>query len=249
MSIKNTEALVIGSVNLIEADRIITFYTRGFGKIKAVAKGVKSHKSRFGSRMELLTHCNIIYTEKEGRELHYIRKAETIDSHEGFRHDMKKLTAALYIAELVENLIKEGEEGEYEVIFFFLLKVLQCLRDYSDIDSILRIYEIRMLHFLGFMPELHRCVMCKHLFNNGRWFFSVSAGGLVCTRCRSTLNENIPISHGGVMFLRKAVSINRDKIERLHLLPSTKGEINYILHKYIVYRIEKELKSYPFLGY
>ena len=248
MSIRSTEALVIGSFNLIEADRIITLYTREFGKIKVVAKGIKSLKSKFGSSLETLTYLNIIYVEKEGRDLQYIRQADTIESHDFLRQNLNKLTAALYVVELVQHLIEIGEEGDFAGIFSLILKVLESLGNCNDIDSILRIFEIRILNILGFGPVLTHCICCNCEFYKGRWFFSAHIGGLICLHCISKVNDQMFISQGGVMFLRKALTIDQNKIARLHLVRSSKEEIDCILHKYILYQVQKELKSYPFLA-
>lgn len=247
MSIRNTEALVIGSVNLIEADRIITLYTRKFGKIKVVAKGIKSLKSKLGSSLELLTYLNIIYVEKEGRELQYIRQADTINSFDLLRQNLTRLTAGLYIVELVQHLIKIGEEGDFDEIFSLILKVLDYLQNCTDIASILRIFEIRILNILGFCPVLTHCICCNCKFFKGRWFFSAYIGGLICLHCMNKVKDQNYISQGGVMFLRRALTIDQNKIERLHLVKSSQREIDHILHRYILYQIEKELKTYPLL--
>src|SRR5918999_4872407 len=96
------EGIVLKTIKLGEADRIVTFFTRQNGKVRAVAKGVRKTKSRFGGRLEPYTRVELLIYR--GRSLDTITQADIIDPFRGLRHDYDRLWSAAALAEIVEKI-------------------------------------------------------------------------------------------------------------------------------------------------
>jgi DNA repair protein RecO (recombination protein O) len=246
VSINSTEALVIGSTNLVEADRIISVYSPLFGQIRGVAHGVKRIKNRFGSSLEPLTHIVLMFKEKPNRELQLIKQADIINSYKELREDITRLTAGLYVAELVQKLTPVGGDGQ-PFIFWLILKILDLLTEKSDIISILRIFEVRLLNLLGYKPNLECCLGCKSVNFGYNWGFSPSMGGVVCPGCRPRYRDVLSISPGGIKFLTQAMQMDLDKVGRLKIIPSNRDELEGVLQKTLLEHLGSSTKSYPIL--
>src|SRR5262245_11182638 len=101
--------IVLRTMRLGEADKVVTLVTEGRGKVRAVAKGVRKTKSRFGGRLEPLTHLALqLY---EGRNLDTITQVDTIDHFRGIREDLDRLTQATTMLEVVDAIVQEGEQN------------------------------------------------------------------------------------------------------------------------------------------
>ncbi|MGA1796614.1 MAG: DNA repair protein RecO [bacterium] len=246
MSLLATEAVVIGSTNLVEADRIVAVYSPRYGQIRGVAHGVKRIKNPFGSALEPLTHIHLIVKVRPNRELQIIRQADIINSFQALRGDIIRLTAGLYGAELVQRLTPVGGEGQPEV-FDLLVRYLGLLTEKRDMITLLRILELRLLALLGYGPQLERCQVCGAVLHGHGWGFSPEQGGLVCPRCRHGVRDAHPMSPGGIMFLRQAVSMDLERIGRLRVLPSAREELEHTLNGMLMTHGGASLKSYPVL--
>ncbi|MGA1863760.1 MAG: DNA repair protein RecO [bacterium] len=246
MSINSTEALVIGSTNLVEADKIISVYSPLFGQIRGVAHGVKRMKNRFGSALEPLTHIMLIFMEKPNRELQLIKQADIINSFKDLRQDITRLTAGLYMAELVQRLTPVGGDGQ-PFIFWLILKILDLLTEKSDIYSLIRIFEVRLLDLLGYKPSLECCLRCKSVNFGYNWGYSPSMGGVICPGCRPKFRDTLSISPGGIKFLIQAMQLDLDKVGRLKIIPSNRDELERVLQKTLQEHLGSTTKSYPIL--
>jgi DNA repair protein RecO (recombination protein O) len=247
MPLQRTEAIVIGSLDLGEADRLVTFYSLEFGKLKAVASGSRRLKSRWGRSTQLLTHCSLVFYEKKNSQLHRLRQCDIINPYSGLWQELRKLTAGLYMAELVAGITPEGERNEG--LFYLMRRVLNLLERGSDLETSLRIFEIRALSMLGYQPQIGRCIRCSRLISNAnRLSFSPLEGGVVCGDCQDhNRAREMTISAGSLRFLRQALRLNLDKIGRLGLTKVLKPELKEMLHRYLTYHLEREINSFRFL--
>jgi DNA repair protein RecO (recombination protein O) len=119
---------VLRTIKLGEADRIVTFLTEGRGKVRAVAKGVRKTKSRFGSRLEPVSHVALqLY---EGRELDTVTQAETIDHFRPIREDLERVARATALLEVVDQVAQEGEANP--ALYRMLVGALRSLAAHSS---------------------------------------------------------------------------------------------------------------------
>ncbi len=247
MPLQSTEAIVIGSLDLGEADRLITFYSLQFGKLKAVACGSRRLKSKCGRSTQLLTHCQLVFYEKKNSQLHRLRQCDIIHPYSGLWSELKKMTAGLYVAELVNRIVPEGEENDE--LFFLILKVLILLEQKGDPDISLRIFEIRLLSMLGYRPQIGQCIYCNQsIGHKARISFSPVKGGVICDNCLTHgKSEKITVSAGSLRFLKQALKLQLAKIGRLNLSKTLKPELKEMLHRYLMCLLERDINSFRFL--
>jgi DNA repair protein RecO (recombination protein O) len=150
------EGIVLRTHKLGEADRIVSVLTRHHGKVRAVAKGVRKTKSRFGARLEPPTHLQLqLY---EGRsELHIIDQAETVDHFRAIREDLDRLTHAVAMLEVADNLGLEGEPNP--ALYQMLLGALRALAGHSG-PLVIPGFFLKVLALEGFRPVVDRCIEC-----------------------------------------------------------------------------------------
>lgn len=148
-----TEGVILKRLNYGEADKILTIFTRHYGKIRALAKGVRRITSRKGGNLELFNWV-ILFLAK-GKNLDIVTEAQVKDSFLGFRKDLKKVGVAYYFCELVDKLCPERQKNEK--VFYFLIEGLRDLQkkfdDSNHWTAFVRAFEVRLLEELGFWPR------------------------------------------------------------------------------------------------
>jgi DNA repair protein RecO (recombination protein O) len=246
LGLRSTEAIVIGGHNLGEADRIVVFYTRRYGKVRAVAKGARRIRSRFGGSLELFTHGRLVYFEKPHTDLHSISEFGIVESFRSLRDSLEILTAASVVVELAGVAGVEGEGSEE--LFSLLLNALQTLNREGESATLLRAFEIRLLKILGYLPELYKCVRCRgDLPSDGTQNFSLADGGLLCLLCQREAIETMPLSLPALGFLRGVLQ-GRAGLSRLSLEPKSAEALKTLLQTFLEMKLGRKIRSARFLG-
>lgn len=165
MAIVETEALVLRTYNFGEADKIVVCLTHATGLIRAVAKGCRKLKSRFGAALEPFTLAKITYYQKEHQELVSLNHAEIIKSHFDLSGQAETLTGLAYMGDLVIEF-----SPPYEVNERLFRMVKACLdaicESQSDLQVILRYFEIWLLRLEGYLPDMRHCGECRRVFDH-----------------------------------------------------------------------------------
>ena len=184
--------VVLRTYRLGEADRIIVFLTEGRGKVRAVAKGVRKTKSRFGSRLEPISHVAVqLY---EGRELDNVTQAETLDHFRPIREDLERVTRATALLEVVDQVAQEGEANP--ALYRMLVGALRSLAAHSSPLLVTGFYW-KLLSLEGFHPLLDACAGCG---GEGPFVaFDLGEGGVLCRTCR----RGAPISPEALALVRR----------------------------------------------
>jgi len=172
------QGIVLRSMRLGEADRIVTFYTQSHGRVRAVAKGIRKSKSRFGARLDGFTHVDLMLY-KGRSDLDTVTGADIIQRPRRLREDYPSFCAASAMAEAVDRTTPERERN---VRLFLLLKSgLQSLEDGAD-DPVLMAYAFlaKLASIAGLQPTLGICVECG---SKPLAAFSYDKGGAVCGSC------------------------------------------------------------------
>ncbi len=176
-----TEAVVLRSLRFAEADRILHVYTADRGRIGAIAKGVRKTKSRFGARLEPLSHVELMLHEGAG-ELLTITGVELLRSHRAAREDPYRLNVGLVGAEAMLRLFGEPEANERAFTalarFLDLLDEAPVLESRPALDPLGLAFQLKLLWLAGYLPHLTSCVECGA--GGGLVGFSARAGGAVC---------------------------------------------------------------------
>ncbi|NNG37147.1 DNA repair protein RecO [Nakamurella aerolata] len=174
--------IVLRVTKLGEADRIVTVLTRRTGRIRAVAKGVRRTKSRFGGRLEPFSHVDLqLYN---GRNLDIVTQAESLDAFGPvLAADYGKYTAATTIAETAERLAAEEREPSLR-LYLLLVSALRALAESERSPGlVLDAFLLRAMALAGWAPALTECARCNAPGPHAA--FHVAAGGSLCPHCRS----------------------------------------------------------------
>jgi len=189
MPVYRDEALVLRAQKLGEADRIVTVLTRKNGRIRAVAKGVRRTKSRFGARVEPFTHVDLmLYT---GRSLDVVTQAETVRSYgDPLVGDYGRYTTGIAMLETAERFTTVEKEPALRQFLLLVGGLRTLVDDEHDSRLVLDAYLLRSLAVAGYAPALDECAICGARAPaepqiSGRRIFGIAAGGLVCRACHA----------------------------------------------------------------
>ena len=250
MTAQKTQAIVIRTFPLQEFHKIITFYTPDFGKVKAVAYGVKSPKSRLGGSLELLNYGTLLFQHRENRELQNITDFNLLDGFDAIRSDFTRITYGCYFAELVDSIASEGIANPE--IFDLLRTTYQSLVPMDDIPLLARGFEIKFLDGAGYGPELSRCVHCGSIVNetvSGKFgiAFSVRYGGVLCADCKNRDGTALTIAPGTCELLKMLRKSEWERFNRIRASTRNHEELKRVLGNFIEYHTERTLKSLKFI--
>jgi DNA repair protein RecO (recombination protein O) len=183
-----TEAVVLRSFRLGEADRVLHLYTLDRGRVGAVAKGVRRTQSRFGARLEPLSHVEVLLHQGSG-ELQTVTGVELLQSHRSAREDSYRLNVGLVGLEAMLRLFTEQEANPRA--FRALTRFLELLDDWpqaggskarSALDPLALSFQLKLLWLSGYLPHVTSCAECGA--QDGLVGYSPRAGGAVCMNCR-----------------------------------------------------------------
>ena len=238
-----TPAIVLRQRRLGDADKIITFYSANFGKLEAVAKGVRRIKSRLAGHVEPLNHGS--YMIAHGRNLDIVTQAQTVENFPHLRDDLARLSRALYAAELVDRATEEREENF--ALYRLLLDTLRRLATRDDLDTVLRFFEMMLLAQLGYRPELRHCVECGADLDSARLSWAPGLGGIVGPECRPPDVMLRPVSVGALQMLRLLQRGDFNALEGIEIDPDLAGELERHLREALHFALEREVRSAAFL--
>jgi DNA repair protein RecO (recombination protein O) len=242
--IVKTEGIVLKSFDFRETSRIATFFTRDFGKVKGVLKGIRRDPRKFASSVEKFSLNEIVYYRYRNSDIHLVSHCDMKDFFSGLRLDLERMTAASYAAELIDALMPV-EERNLE-IYGLMQAFLQSLQTTPDVAKLIQTFQIKILSLSGFQPHLEACVRCSQNVGEAPRF-SLRLGGLLCGVCRDTQGEATPISRGSVASILHIQNNNWDMALRLGMEPFIKKELKYVLNHFLVFHLERHLKSTRFL--
>lgn len=238
-----TEAVIIKKTKLGEADRILTLYTLDMGKIQGVAKGIRRPRSKLAGHLELLTYSQVTFAR--GRSLDTIIGSQTIESFLPLKSDLNLIAYTLYLTELVNQFTAEHIENQ--ALFRLLIETMHRLDKASNIEILLRYFELHLLDTSGYRPQLQECVMCRQPLQPVTNLFSSSAGGMLCPDCRRNQEVVLSVSVDGLKVLRWLQDGDFDAAMRLKIDNNLSRELETVTRNYIKFVLERELKSISWL--
>jgi len=233
-----TEAIVLRGSGFGEADRVLTLYTREKGKLRAIAKGASRPGSKLAGYAQVLSHS--FMTLARGRNLDIITQSQAVRSFPSLHSDLERLSRGLYIAELVDSFTAEGVENRG--LFDLLCCCLERL-DQGDGELLLHFFELKLLKFSGYFPELEACLRCRRALDKETGYFVASEGGVLCPECCPPEARGFPLSapsRKAMVFLSRSFP---QAISRLRLSPRQLHEIRSAIKEYIAFLLERQPRS------
>jgi DNA repair protein RecO (recombination protein O) len=237
-----SEAVVMKRIDLGEADKILTIFTPHFGKLRVVAKGVRKMTSRLAGHVELYTRSQMLLAK--ARNLDIITQSETVDAYRPLHDNLERIAHASYAAELLDALTPDALEN-YPV-YRLMVESLGLLSTEPHPDRVLRWFELQLLGYMGYAPELAKCVECRNDLAATVNAFSPALGGAVCASCRR-VGVGRDMSVNALKVLRLAQRNPYSAMRRLRIDEELYDELRSIMQSYISYILERELRSAHFI--
>lgn len=234
MALRESEAIVLRTYPLREADLLVTLFTRLDGKVHGVARSAKKSRRRFGGALEPLTYVRAFYDVRERRELARLDSCEVLESPLAAEVSYPRAVALGHIAELLDELLPDHEAND--AIFRLTLSVLHIL-DGPEIWMPVTYFDLWLTRLVGFLPELTECVVCGRNLNGNRAYFHALADGLMCAEDKRLASSEIS---GESRML--AARMFRAPVDTFTQLPWPKAQ-GYDLRKFLVQILERNIEK------
>ena len=177
MALKESEAIILRTYPLREADLLVVLFTRAEGKVRGVARSAKKSKRRFSGALEPLTYVRAFYDVRERQELARLDACEVIESPLATEVSYARAVALAHVAELLDELLPDGEAND--AVFRLTLSVLHAMAS-PAVWMPVTYFELWLTRLVGFLPELTECIVCGRGLHGSRAYFHPLADGLMC---------------------------------------------------------------------
>ncbi len=236
MSIRHDQGIVLRGYPFGEADRVVVIVSPNHGQVRAVAKGVRRTKSRFGGRLEPLTHVDLVLYQ--GRNLATVTQVSVIEAFPRLRLDLDAVMVAGAMAEAVGKVVVEEEPSHR--IFLLLLRGLRALEEGAGGMDLMASFLLKLSEAIGQAPALEHCAACGVRNRLGR--FSMAGGGLICEGCDA----------GGTFRLRDGLTEHLVRLSAADLAGFTSRDSKLatdavgLARRFVEYHIESGLSGLAF---
>ncbi len=240
MSIDKAQSLILNKRDLRETSLLVDFYTREFGKICGVLKGIRTDPKKFGSNLELFSLNEIVFYRKTHSHIHLVSQADKVDDFTGIRQSIERTAVAGFMMEII-NALMQLEDKNTEVFDLALAALKELQTNYTP-EKIATIFKIKILSISGFKPHFDSCVSCLSRIS-GQSRFSLALGGLLCPRCIAKDPSSRSIFRGTIATV---LHIERNTFAtslNLGMNPQIKKELDLILNAFLNFHLGRELKS------
>jgi DNA repair protein RecO (recombination protein O) len=239
MPARETEAIILKTFLLGEADRLVSFFGRTSGRMRGVASGARRIKNRYGSTLEILSHVQLWYVEKETRDLVRIQQCELLESFNKSQSDYELSTGLAVVSEVSEQVLPEHEAAES--MFRLLLLTVREIERTGDWQLPLSYFAFWAVRLGGWLPRFDRCAACGTPFGSQPAFHASWETGLLCGKCR----------RGGMKPLhlearQLAERFAGEKLDKIELLPAREqpaAELREASLNWIEHHTEKPLAT------
>ncbi|MGB7324423.1 MAG: DNA repair protein RecO [Rubripirellula sp.] len=202
MSAEQSTAIVLRTIEFSETSLIVSLLTRDFGRISALAKGARRPKGPFEGALDLLAVCRVVVLRKSSDSLDLLTEAKLHRRFRGGEKSLERTYAGYHVAEMLRLLTDEHDP--HPEVYDLAIQSLNQIDGSGDVASTLLFFDAQVLRLLGHSPGTDRCTDCGGIVDAAaRIAFSLSAGGIVCNRCRPRQQQTISITGRGVDELRR----------------------------------------------
>ncbi|NQT63200.1 MAG: DNA repair protein RecO [Candidatus Marinimicrobia bacterium] len=234
--IEKAEAIVLKTLNHGDTSKIITLYSREVGRLKLIAKGVRSPKSKAMGLFQPTRHIQVIYYSKVTSDLQLFKSGELIDGFFGLEEDFDRLTLAQVMVELMDRSVEDEESHPH--LFQLLVDSLSRLsnREVSSAEAYWY-YHTHLLRELGFRPHVGHCSICREALEEGA---SLGPGSpqLECVKCHQPGNDSIHVSGEVLLAVQNLLDTNWDNLEKTALNARERRTLWDFLWQFTFHHIE-----------
>jgi DNA repair protein RecO (recombination protein O) len=239
----HAEAVILRHRDLGEADRLLTVFSREYGKLRQIAKGVRRPLSRKAGHLGLFNRVRMLVAR--GRELDIITQAEAIESYPTLHTDLNLVGCAGYVIELLDLFTVDAEQNAN--LFKLIIETLARLDQGETPGSVMRHYELRLLDEVGFRPELFSCVACGVEIRPEGQYFSYEKGGILCPACGGQEHSAAPISLPALKVLRHFQRSTYKTAANASVRSSVHAELDQLMEGFLSSLLERRLNVPHFI--
>lgn len=259
MAIISTESIVLRSMDHRETSKLCFFFTRKCGKVIGVLKGIRKDPRKFGSSADKFSVNDMVFYQYANSEIHLVSQCDMREHFPSMREDIRRINAAEYACELLNKVMPLEEPNP--AVYAFLLDFFRSLdrirlSEKSDgsqyqVSKLVHMFQIKVLSLSGFRPHIDSCVRCgkdidqRNMAQRAR--FSVLKGGLVCGVCGPRDTDSIAVSGGAIATLLYIEKNDWASCLKVRMEPSIRIELKNILNNFLLYHLEKNIKSSKYL--
>ncbi len=244
MAIQSAEGIVLRRRPFRETSLIVTVFSREHGKIKILCKGVRKGKMLLAAVFEPLSRLHVVYYEKLRSDIHLLKEASLIDPHQAIKNRIDVFGHASYFSELMDVLFES--HGTSADAYDLFLSALTQLAGHEPL-KVARIFEIKLLHFLGWLPAMDGCSACGEK-NIESACFNARQGGIVCSACQRKISGSFVLAKSTIQTFRYYQAVPFDQAVRINTTPNVDRELAKMSEKFFRYRLEYPLKTSRFLS-
>jgi DNA repair protein RecO (recombination protein O) len=231
-----------------ESSRVLTLFTREFGKVSAIAKGAKRLKGPFAAAIDLLAHCQVVFLRKSSSGLDILTEAQLVTRFSPGQGRLGSLYAGYYIAELLDALSEEYDA--HPVLFDEAISLLDLLQHDDQMPLCVLRFEAVILREIGQLPSLENCLVCDEpLAGTSRFAFRPVQGGFLCPSCLGDHPARHVVSAGAIAALRGLAAESGTQWQRLELSPAQLAELRAIHNSSIAAILNRHPKMLRYLTF
>jgi len=224
---------------------LVTFYTREYGKIRGIVKGIKADPKCYGSRLDIFTCNDIVFYQKPQQDLSLVSQASLTEHFSDLGRDVERFGSAGYVVDLIDAVTvdHDPDEAAYEL----LLGTLRVLEQHPDPKWITHHFEVKLLQRIGLTPVLDICNNCRSSIVERTVFFKMEERGVLCERCGGGLAEGL-LLHRDTLELLGQLQQAEELPMTLSTLVSeqTRNELAALLRRVVDYHVGRRLRSVDF---
>lgn len=244
MPLLKTRAVILRSQRWGDADRIVTFYSRDLGKIRGAARGARRMKTRFGGVLEPFGIVDLTLFQKTPDALGYISQIDLVRTFPVIREDLEVMAAAAKMVRMVEMITADRDPNPE--MYAALIYSLEILMPGKDLALTTLLFQIHVLGYTGFRPQIDRCTECGNCTPPDRpQWFSPRLGGMVCDPCgQRGVGRILSISKGSLAFIEQARRLPLARLSRLKAIGIIRIEVEEAIEAYFQSVVGKALPSF-----
>jgi DNA repair protein RecO (recombination protein O) len=239
MPARETEAIILKTFPLGEADRLVSFLGRTSGRVRGVAAGARRVKNRYGSTLEVLSHVQIWYVEKETRELVRIQQCELLESFHKAQSNYELSTGLAVISEAAELVLPEHEAAE--AMFRLILLAVREIERTGNWVLPLTYFAFWTVRLGGWLPRFDRCSLCGEEFGAGAAYHAPWEPGLLCQKCRRPGMK--PLHLEARQLAERFTSERLDRMETIDSSSKTLTELREASLNWIEHHSDRKLRA------
>ncbi|WP_010244068.1 DNA repair protein RecO [Acetivibrio cellulolyticus] len=243
MSYIKTKGVILKEINVGEADKIVTIFSKNKGKISGSAKGARRPKSSLVAGTQLFCYSEFVLFK--GKDMYSLNSCDVIEPFYEIRNDLVKLTYAAHINEIITDIVQE-EQPSARVLQLFLNSLYMLSKTEKAPEQIARVFEIRLLSILGYAPSVRGCIKCgSEDFTD--FSFSFRKCGFLCKQCIEDDRYALSLSEGAARAIHYIVHSNIKSVFNFDVSNKVLRELEKVSKRYLKDRLDREYNKLEFL--